>query len=157
MLPCSQPTTGAWRDTRPDSSLGEGGLHFNVTLTPGYPYSLAKCSSLCLSTWDTSPTPPSSSTSLTVRSPSQSGGSSSLSWPLLHFPPKELPQTKALHMNPGLVVSETLIYKFSNISSCFIVFLALTTKDDLKWNPYSVFYQALEVVLGYTQVWETKT
>lgn len=36
--------------------------------------------------------------------------------------------------------------------SGFIVFLALTTKDDLKWNPYSVFYQALEVVLGYTQV-----
>ena len=55
-------------------------------------------------------------------------------------------------MNPGLVVSGTLIYKFSNISYCFIVFLALTTKDDLKWNPHSVFYHALEVVLGYTQV-----
>ena len=94
---------------------------------------------------------------LTHRSPSHSGGPPSLSWPLLHFPPKAIPQTKALHMNPGLVVSGTLIYKFSNTSSCFIVFLALTTKDDLKWNPYSVFYQAIEVLLGHTQVWETKT
>lgn len=149
--------TGAWRDTRPDSSLWEGGYFTIRWLAPGHPYSLARCSSLCLSAWDTSPTPPSPSPSLTVRSPSQSGGPPSLSWPLLHFPPKALPQTKALHMNPGLVVSVTLISKFSNTSFCFIVLLALTTKHDLKWNPHSVFYQALEVVLGYTQVWETKT
>lgn len=141
-----------WRDMRPDSSLGDGGLHYQVTLAPGHPYSLTKCSSLCLSAWDTSPTPPSPSPSLTDRSPSQSGGPPSLSWPLLHFPLKAIPQTKALHMNLGLVVSGTLIYKFSNTSSCFIVFLALTTKADLKWNPHSVFYQALEVVLGHTQV-----
>lgn len=74
---------------------------------------------------------------------------------LCHSLSKAHPRRKALYINPALVVSKTLTNLLTITSSCFIVFLVLTAKEnDLAGHAAICTYQALG---WYAQVGETMT